>query len=221
MGNGQTEHMVFESKITANRMRPSSRIALHFVAILACIGGQTACRQVPGTVEETTRKFCGQIGDLQGDGKIVSINSRCRGFARGPTDDGKYYAGFYLSPYSATNEFHLYFIFPLLPAGQVIVTNTESGVAEVWLFRNDNNYSNDVFVVKHNERQMLQRGGQKMTGKVGIKWGSDADFVIGVDATLTNDSSTWAYGEFVGSLNTKLDPLLWEWPAILIKRESK
>jgi hypothetical protein len=202
-------------------MRCSFLIISLLVTVSACSSTQDTAGQLQGTVKEITRQFSGKVGDLKGDGQVATINSQCRGFARGPTDDGKYYAGFDLSPYNATSEFHLYFIFPVLPAGQVIVTNTESRIVDVWLFRSDNNYSNDVFVVRHNEEQLLRRGGQKMAGRVAIRWSSDADFVIGADVALGTNSSTWARGEFVGSTKTKLNPMLWEWPAILIFRESK
>ena len=60
-----------------------------------------------------------------------------------------------------------------------------------------------------------------MIGRVAIKWNSDADFVIGADLTLPENKSTWARGEFVGDTKTKLNPILYEWPAILLFQESK
>jgi hypothetical protein len=195
--------------------------AMLLFAISMCGCTQDTAGQLPGTVREATRRFSGTIGNFVGDGQTATINSECKGFEIGPTDDGKYYAGFDLSPNNASNEFHLYCIFPSLAAGKVVVTNTESRVVDVWLFTSDNNYSNSVFVVKHDEEQMIRRGGQKMAGQVAIKWNSDADFVIGVDVVLHKKNSTWARGEFVGSTKTKLNPILWEWPAILIQRESK
>jgi hypothetical protein len=177
-----------------------------------------------GTVQVITRKFNGKIGNLKGDGQVTTINSECRGFGRGPTDDGKYWAEFDLTPGGPNQprtEFHLYFIFPPLPAGQILVTNTESGVVDVWLFRSDENYSNIVYVVKGNQAQLRQRGGEQMTGRVAIKWNSDSDFVIGADLALPKDKSTWARGEFVGNSETKLNPILYDWPAVLLFQESK
>ena len=156
---------------------------------------------------------------------FTTLNSECRGFGRGPTDDGKYWAEFDLTPGGPTNpptEFHLFFIFPTLPTGQILVTNTESRAVDVWFFRSDANYSNVVCVITKNNQELLkQRGGEKMTGRVAIKWNSDADFVIGADLTLPENSSTWARGEFVGDAKTELNPVLYDWPAVLLFQESK
>jgi hypothetical protein len=173
---------------------------------------------------EITRQFTGKIGNLKGDGQVATINSECRGFGSGPTDNSKHLVQFDLTPRGPDTppaEFHVYFIVPPLPAGQILVTNTESGTVDVWFFRNDKNYYNDFYIIKNNQEQLRQRGGERMSGKVAIKWNSDADFVIGADLTLPEDKLTWVRGEFVGSTKTKLNPLLYEWPAILLFQESK
>jgi hypothetical protein len=177
-----------------------------------------------GTVQVITRKFNGKIGNLTGDGKVQTINSECRGFGRGPTKDGKYFTEFDLTPSGPTNppaEFHVYFIFPDLSTRQTLITNTESQAVDVWLFRSDANYSNIVCVIKGDQELLHQRGGEKMTGRVAIKWNSDSDFVIGADLTLARTNSTWLRGEFVGDSRTKLNPILYDWPAVLLFQESK
>jgi hypothetical protein len=199
--------------------------AIIFVLLIGCgFTEKSKADGFQGTIQIITRKFNGKIGNLAGDGKVQTINSECRGFGRGPTDDGKYWAEFDLTPRGPTNpptEFHLFFIFPALPTGQILVTNTESRAVDVWFFRSDANYSNVVFIIKDNQTLIRQRGGEKMTGRVAIKWNSDADFVIGADLTLPENSSTWARGEFVGDAKTKLNPILYDWPAVLLFQESK
>ena len=177
-----------------------------------------------GSVQKITRQFNGKVGNGNGDGQVVAINSECRGFGRGQTDTGRYYAQFDLTPSSPDDpptKFQLSFIFPASLAGQVLITNTEAHVIDVWLFKRDANYANGFYVAKDNEEQLRQRGGEKMSGKVAVKWNSDADFVIGVDLVLPGDKSTWVRGEFVGSSKAKLNPLLYEWPAIVLFQESK
>jgi hypothetical protein len=99
-------------------------------------------------------------------------------------------------------EFHIYFIAPTLPAGQILVTNTESSVVEVWFFRSDKDYYNEFYIKKNNQEQMRQRGGERMTGRVAIKWNNNGDFVIGADLDLPKDnsigSSTFVVGKRVG-----------------------
>lgn len=202
-------------------MRSYITILLLLLALLVCGHIRSLAWPVQFTDSEAHRLFNGKIGDLTGDGQVATINSECHGFSTGPTDDGKRFAGFDLSPYNASSEFHLYFVFPELTAGQIIVTNTESGIVDVWLFRSDNNYSNEVFVVRHDAAQLVGRGGQKLMGRVSIRWKNDADFVIGADLACATNRSIWAHGEFVGSTKTKLNPIIWEWPAILLKGESK
>ena len=156
---------------------------------------------------ETNRKFDGKIGNLRGDNRVIAINSECRGFGRGPTDDGKYWAYFDLTPRGPTNppnEFHLFFIFPPLPAEQILATNTQSRVIDAWFFRSDANYSNIVYVIKDNQDLLRQRGGERMTGQVSIKWNSDADFLIGADLTLPENNSTWVRGDFIGNVTTNI-----------------
>jgi hypothetical protein len=177
-----------------------------------------------GTVKEITRQFNGKIGNLKGNDQVVEMNSECRGFGSGPANDGKHLVQFDLTPRGPDTpaiEFHLYFVVPPLPAGQILVTNTESSAVDVWFFRSDKNYSNNVYIAKNDQEQLRERGGERMTGRVAIKWNNDADFVIGADLTLPKDNSTWVRGEFVGSTKTKLSPILYEWPAILIFKEPK
>lgn len=194
-----------------------SFLILFFLVVLLSSGCEST-NKTDGlnlTVQVITRKFNGTVGNLLGDGRVTTLNSECRGFGRGPTDDGKYWAEFDLTPGGPTNpptEFHLFFIFPTLPTGQILVTNTESRAVDVWFFRSDANYSNVVCVIKNNQELLKQRGGEKMTGRVAIKWNSDADFVIGADLTLPENSSTWARGEFVGDAKTELNPVLYDWP---------
>lgn len=177
-----------------------------------------------GTHLHITRQFAGKIGNLKGDGQVATVNSLCRGFGSGPTDDGKRLIQFDLTPSGPNTpptEFHVYFVAPLLPAGQVLITNTESRIVQVWFFRSDKDYSNDVFIKQNNLEQLRQRGGEEMSGRVAVKWNSDADFVIGADLSLPTDNSVWVKGEFVGSTKTKLNPILYEWPAMLLFQESK
>jgi len=177
-----------------------------------------------GTVHEISRKFNGKIGNLMGDGKITTLNSECRGFGRGPAGDGKYWAEFDLTPTGPNEpptEFHLYFVFQPLRPRQMLITNTDSNIVGVWLFRSDKNYSNTSYIVRNIPEQLHQRGGEKMTGRVAIKWNTDADFVIGANLTMDKDKSTWVQGEFVGSTKTKLNPMLYDWPTILLFQESK
>src|SRR5665647_2668649 len=160
-----------------------------------------------GTVQHITRKFNGKVGNLKGDGQVIAVNSECRGFGRGPMQAGKYAVQFDLTPSGPNTppaEFHLYFIFPALPTGQILVTNTESRVVDVWFSRSNKDYNNNF------------RNGERMAGRVAIKWNSDSDFVIGADLTLPKDNSTWVHGEFVGNSETKLNPILYDWPAVLL-----
>jgi len=179
---------------------------------------------ISGCSSVVTRQFNGKIGNLEGNGHITAINSECRGFGKGPTGDGKYYAAFDLTPMGPNDpptEFYLYFIFPLIPKGQIVLTKTETRTVSAWFFRSDKDYANDFFVSKNDEDQLLKRGGQLMVGRVAIKWESDADFVIGADLALPNDNSTWLRGEFVASTKTRLNAITYEWPAILLFQESK
>ena len=206
-------------------MRCLLLVPVFLVSLLSC--GCKSTNKSDGiklTVPEITRKFNGKIGNLLGDGQIVAINSECRGFGRGPSADGNYWAYFDLTPDGPTNppaECHIFFVFPAMPAGQILVTNTQSRAITAWFFRSDPNYLNEAYVTKDNQEMLRQRGGKRMTGRVAIKWNSDADFVIGADLTLPEDSSTWVRGEFVGDTRLKLNPILYDWPAILIFQESR
>jgi hypothetical protein len=210
------------------------RYSFLILSFLAALLGNGCTTKSPNQVDDTgrfhgthleiTRQFTGKIGNLKGDGQVATINSECRGFGSGPTDDGRHLVQFDLTPSGPDTppaEFHLYFIVPPLPAAQILVTNTEPSSVDVWFFRNDKNYYNDFYIVKNDQEQLHQRGGERMTGRVAIKWNSDADFVIGANLTLPEDKSTWVRGEFVGSTKTKLNPMLYEWPAILLFQESK
>ena len=177
-----------------------------------------------GTHQKIARIFNGKIGNLIGDGKVALINSECRGFGRGPTDDDQYWAEFDLTPVGPNEppiKCQVFFIFPLASKGQVFVTNTESQVVNVWFFREDKNYENTFLAIHNNQEKLLQHGGERLAGRVAIKWNSDSDFVIGADLVLPKDHSTWLQGEFVGSSKTRLNPILYEWPAILLFQESK
>ena len=188
-------------------MRNSLFIILFIVALLSY-----GCDSINETHRSQSmvvinRKFDGKIGNLLGDDQVAAMNSECRGFGRGPTDDGKYWAEFDLTPGGPTNpptEFHLFFIFPAMPAGQILITNTQSRAIDAWFFRSDSNYYNNFYVIKDNQEMLRQRGGERMTGQVSIKWNSDADFVIGADLTLPENNSTWVRGEFVGNVTTNI-----------------
>jgi hypothetical protein len=161
----------------------------------------------PHKMVEINRKFDGKIGNLLGNSQAIAISSEFRGFGRGPTDDGKYWAYFDLTPGGPANppaEFHLYFVFPAMPAGQILATNTQSRAVDAWFFRSDDNYSNNVFVIKDDQELMSQRGGMRMAGQVRIIWKSDADFDIGADLTLPDDKTTWVRGKFIGNVTTDI-----------------
>ena len=193
-------------------IRYSIFISLFFVPFL--ISGCASTDKTYGiqwTVQDVTRKYNGKIGNLLGDGQVTAINSQCRGFGRGPAAGGKYSVAFDLTPGGPTNppmEFHLCFIFPVMPAGQILVTNTASRAVEVLFSRSDADHPG-------------QHSGERMTGRVAIKWNSDSDFVIGADLTLPDDASTWVRGEFVGTTKTNINPILYDWPAVLLFHQSR
>ena len=214
--------------------KPAMRFFLLILSFLTALLNCGCSTNFPSQVDDTgrlhvtqleiTRQFNGKIGNLLGDGQIATVNYECRGFGCGPTEDGKYRVEFELTPggpHEPSTKFQLFFVFPRLPAGQVLVTNTEARIIDAWFFRSDRNWANDVFIVKNDQGQIIEHGGKRMTGRVAIKWNSDRDFVIGADLALPEDISTWVRGEFVGSTKTKLNPILYEWPAILLFQESK
>jgi hypothetical protein len=176
------------------------------------------------TAVELTRKFNGKIGNLAGDGKVAIINSECRGFGSGQTQDGMHYAQFDLAPRTPNNiatKFQVFCVFPEILRGQILVTNTEPGNLVVWLFKEDPDYSNTILIERNAQKEVLGRGGIKMAGRVAVKWNSDADFVIGVDLKCPGDEATWLQGEFVASKQRELNPILYEWPAVLLFQQAK
>ncbi|MDB6029641.1 MAG: hypothetical protein JWM68_5864 [Verrucomicrobiales bacterium] len=65
--------------------------------------------------------------------------------------------------------------------------------------------------------QLRQHGGQRLEGRVAVRWESNADFNIVVNLCAGDADSTSLRGEFVGHTKTKFSPsVLWLGPAMLL-----
>ena len=203
------------------------RLILSLLSILTICGCATKSDDSDGfvgTVREAHRCFKGKVGSLAGNGQVTAVNAECLGFGQGPAGSGRYWVEFDLTPSGPEEQrgqFKVLFIFPRQSTGQTIITNGAQPDVEAWLVRSDKSDLNIMLGAMDHGGKSFNGAGEQMTGRVVIRWHDDDDFVIGADLVLPKDHSTWVRGEFVGTTNTRINPILWEWPALLLFRGSE
>lgn len=176
------------------------------IAIIAVM----ASAFVSGCTTTIINEFHGELRNVNRDGRIETIRHQIPGYCSGPSRDGGRFVGFALP----TSEFSVFLFHPALATGQTLITNTGSPQVDAWLLRGRMLDWSD-FVRSGDPEQLRQRGGERLEGRVAVRWKSNADFYIGVN--LTADGSTSLRGEFVGYTKTKVDPsVLWQGPAMLL-----
>jgi len=167
---------------------------------------------VSGCATTIINEFHGEARNIKPGGQIETIRDQIPGYCSGPSRDGGRFVGFSLP----THEFSVFLFHPTLAAGQTLVTNTGSERLDVWLLRG-RVLDCLKFVRSGDPEQLRQQGGERLEGRVAVRWKSNADFYIGVDLTAGDVGSTSLRGEFVGYTKTEVDPsVLWQGPAMLL-----
>ena len=177
-------------------------------AILAILGSVL----VSGCTTTIIHEYHGEVRNIKRDEQIATIRDQIPGYCSGPSRDGGRFVGFFLP----MRGFSLFVFHPALARGQTLVTNTGSQQVSAWLLRGHEFTGSDV-VRSGDPEELRQHGGERLEGRVAVRWRSNADFYIGVDLAAGDVGSTSLRGEFVGYTETKADPnVLWLGPAMLL-----
>jgi hypothetical protein len=154
-----------------------------------------------GCTTDIVNQFHGEARNMRRDNRSETLRCNIPAYCSGPSVAGGQFVGFDLP----TQGFSLFLFYPRLAPSQSLATNTAPPSVDAWLIRS-NAYTWSAAVQCGNTEELRLLGGERLGGRVAVRWKSNADFVIGVDLAATNGEPTAIDGEFVGYTHTKFDP---------------
>lgn len=153
-----------------------------------------------GCATNYIQEFRGEVRNLKQDGKTEVIHQKMAGYSSGPSREKGRYLGF-------GSKFSVFFFHPELPPTQTFGTKTNLQQVDVWLVRRGE-YLHDSFSSRGLEAEQLrQLGGERLEGRVTVRWNDSSDFNIEVDVAASDGSLTSMRGKFVGRREPEFAPM--------------
>jgi len=166
-------------------------IAIVAVLAIFCCGCTT-------TIEND---FHGEARNINSDNQTVTLRCDIPGYCDGPSAQGGHFVGFEFP----AEQFYLFLFYPKTVPGRSFIGSTEPPESDAWLIRgNDYDWCN--FVESGELDELRRHGGQRLRGRVAVRWKDNADFNIVINLAATNGDTTSLNGEFAGYTRTKFDP---------------
>ncbi|MEI6781162.1 MAG: hypothetical protein WCQ21_09615 [Verrucomicrobiota bacterium] len=154
-----------------------------------------------GCTTDIVNQFRGEARNMRRDGRSETLQCDIPGYCSGPSAAGGQFVGFGLP----TQGFSIFLFYPKLAPTQSLATNTSPPSVDAWLVRSNAYPWSDASKCENPEELRLL-GGERLAGRVAVRWKSNADFLIAVDLAATNGAPATIDGEFVGYTHTKFDP---------------
>jgi len=154
-----------------------------------------------GCTTDIVNQFRGETRNVRRDARNEQLQCDIPGYCSGPSTVGGHFVGFGLP----TQGFSVFLFYPKLEASESLTTNTAPPLVDAWLIRTNTYPWSDARKCTNPEEIRLL-GGERLTGRIAVKWKSNADFRIGVDLAANDTVPTGIEGEFVGYTKTRFDP---------------
>ncbi|MEI8043683.1 MAG: hypothetical protein WCL11_19900 [Verrucomicrobiota bacterium] len=138
---------------------------------------------------------------MRRDHRNETLQCDIPGYCSGPSVAGGQFVGFGLP----TQGFTLFVFYPSLAASENFATNTAPPLVDAWVIRTNTHAWSDARACGDPEELRLL-GGERLAGRVAVRWKSNADFRIAVDLASNDAVATGIEGEFVGYTKTRFDP---------------
>lgn len=155
-----------------------------------------------GCTTTIVNQFHGEANNIKGDNKTEMLQCDIPGYCYGPSVGGGEFVGFGLP----TNGFSFFLFYPRSSSREGLATNTDPPSVDAWLIRT-NGFYDWSRLLKSGDPQILGlAGGQRLSGRVIVRWRDNSDFNIVVDLAGNNGDATSVRGEFAGYTQSKFDP---------------